>query len=339
MKGLVLTITLLVVVLSLALVISLGIGAVPIPLRGILELLMGAERPSLSPTQQVILLQLRLPRLLTACLVGASLGAAGAGYQGLFRNPLADPFVIGASSGAGLGVTIAIVLGLQLSVLGLGAISLAALLGALASVAVVYSIASVGRQVPTLSLLLAGVALSSVVGAMMSLLMFINDQKLVAIFGWLMGSLSGKSWPVVSTTAVLAGVGMLALWSLSRALDALTFGEETAASLGLSLQGLRLLVVLASSIATAAAVAAAGVIGFVGLISPHIARSLVGARHVRVIPASALIGATLLLVADDLARTVAAPAELPVGVVTALLGGPFFLLVLKTRQQELGAQT
>ena len=339
MKGIVLTATLLVVVLSLALLMSLGIGAVPIPLRGILELMMGMERPSLSPTQQVILLQLRLPRLLTACLVGASLGAAGAGYQGLFRNPLADPFVIGASSGAGLGVTIAIVLGLQLSVLGLGAISLAALLGALTSVAAVYSIASVGRQVPTLSLLLAGVALSSVIGAMMSLVMFMNDQKLVAIFGWLMGSLSGKSWPVVSTTAVLAGVGILALWSLSRALDALTFGEETAASLGLSLRGLRLLVVIASSIATAAAVAAAGVIGFVGLISPHIARSLVGARHVRVIPASALIGATLLLVADDLARTMVAPAELPVGVVTALLGGPFFLLVLKTRQQELGAQS
>ena len=339
MKAVALTITALIVVLLLALAVSLGIGAVPIPYRGILELLIGVDHPALTPTQRVILLQLRLPRLLTACLVGASLGAAGAGYQGLFRNPLADPFVIGASSGAGLGVTIAIILGVQMSVLGLGAISLAALLGALASVAAVYSIASVGRQVPMLSLLLAGVALSSVVGAMMSLLMFMNDQKLVAIFGWMMGSLSGKSWPVVWSTAVLAGVGLMALWSLSRALDALTFGEETAASLGLSLQGLRLLVVIASSIATAAAVAAAGVIGFVGLISPHIARSLVGARHVRVIPASALIGAILLLVADDLARTFVNPSELPVGVVTALLGGPFFLFVLKTRQQELGAQT
>lgn len=339
MNRAVLTIAALVMVLLVTVVVSLGIGAVVIPAGGILELLIGIDHPSLSETERVIVLQLRLPRLLTACLVGASLGAAGAGYQGLFRNPLADPFVIGASSGAGLGVTIAIILGLQLTVLGLGAISLAALLGALSAVAAVYSIASAGRQVPTLSLLLAGVALSSLISAIMSLLMFINDEQLVAIFGWLMGSLSGKSWSVVSTTAVLAGGGIVALWSLSRALDALTFGEETAASLGLSLQGLRLLVVVASSIATAAAVAAAGVIGFVGLIAPHIARSLVGARHVRVIPASALVGAILLLVADDLARTVVAPAELPVGVVTALLGGPFFLFLLKTRQQEFVAQT
>lgn len=333
-----LTIPLLVMALIIAVVVSLGIGAVVIPIHGILELLIGIDRPALSPTERVILLQLRLPRLLTACFVGASLGAAGAGYQGLFRNPLADPFVIGASSGAGLGVTIAVVLGLQLTFFGWGAISLAALSGALAAVAVVYGIASVGRQVPTLSLLLAGVALSSLISAITSLLMFINDEKLVAIFGWLMGSLSGKSWSMVSTTAVLSAVGVAILWSLSRAIDALTFGEETAASLGLSLRRLRLLVVLASSIATAAAVAAAGVIGFVGLISPHIARSLVGARHVRVIPASALVGAILLLIADDIARTVVAPAELPVGVVTALLGGPFFLLILKTRQHEFVAQ-
>lgn len=339
MKRAVLTIAALGIVLVVAIVVSLGIGAVSIPVGGIFDLLIGVDRPSLSKTERIILLQLRLPRLLTACLVGASLGAAGAGYQGLFRNPLADPFVIGASSGAGLGVTIAIILGLQLSVLGLGAISLAALLGALLAVAAVYGIAAAGRQVPTLSLLLAGVALSSLISAIMSLLMFMNDEQLVAIFGWLMGSLSGKSWAVVWTTAVLAGAGLLALWLLSRALDALTFGEETAASLGLSLKGLRLLVVVVSSIATAAAVAAAGVIGFVGLIAPHIARSLVGARHVRVVPASALVGAILLLVADDLARTVVAPAELPVGVVTALLGGPFFLFLLKTRQQELVAQT
>jgi iron complex transport system permease protein len=334
-------ITLVALVLFLlgALAVSLGIGAVPIPVGGILALLFGIDQPALSETEHVILLQMRLPRLLTACLVGASLGAAGAAYQGLFRNPLADPFVIGASSGAGLGVTVAIILGLQMTILGLGAISLAALLGALAAVAAVYGIAAAGPQVPTLSLLLAGVALSSLISAIMSLLMFMNDEKLVAIFGWLMGSLSGKSWSVVSTTAVLAGIGIVALILLSRALDALTFGEETAASLGLSLTGLRLLVVVAASVATAAAVAAAGVIGFVGLIAPHMARSLIGPRHIWVIPASALVGAILLLVADDLARTVVAPAELPVGVVTALLGGPFFLFLLKTRQQEFVAHT
>lgn len=339
MKGAVLTIVALACILVVTAVVSLGVGAVSISSGAIFQWLVGLDASSLSETERTILVELRLPRLLTACLVGASLGAAGAGYQGLFRNPLADPYVIGASSGAGLGVTVAIILGLQLTVLGLGAVSVAALAGALAAVAAVYGIAAAGRQVPTLSLLLAGVALSSLISAIMSLLMFMNDEQLVAIFGWLMGSLSGKNWAVVWTTAWLAGVGLVALWALSRALDALTFGEETAASLGLSLQGLRLLVVVAASIATAAAVAAAGVIGFVGLIAPHIARSLVGARHVRVIPASALVGAILLLIADDLARTVVAPAELPVGVVTALLGGPFFLFLLKTRQQELVAQT
>ncbi len=339
MKRAVITLLALVFFLLAAIAVSLGIGAVPIPVIGILELLLGIDQPPLTQTERVILLQLRLPRLLTACLVGASLGAAGAGYQGLFRNPLADPYVIGASSGAGLGVTIAIILGLQMTMLGLGAISLSALLGALAAVAAVFGIASAGRQVPTLSLLLAGVALSSLISAIMSMLMFMNDEKLVAIFGWLMGSLSGKSWSIVASTAVLGGIGIIALGLLSRALDALTFGEETAASLGLSLAGLRLMVVVAASTATAAAVAAAGVIGFVGLIAPHMARSLVGPRHVWLIPASALVGAILLLVADDLARTVVAPGELPVGVVTALLGGPFFLFLLKTRQQEFVAQT
>ncbi len=323
----------------IAIAVSLGIGAVPIPASGILALLWNTDAPALTQTERVILLQLRLPRLLTACLVGASLGAAGAGYQGLFRNPLADPYVIGASSGAGLGVTVAIILGLQLTVWGLGAVSLAALLGALVAVAAVFGVASVGHQVSTLSLLLAGVALSSLIGALMSMLMFLNDEKLVAIFGWLMGSLSGKSWAVVASTSLLAGVGILALMSLARALDALTFGEETAASLGLSMSGLRLMVVVAASIATAAAVAAAGVIGFVGLIAPHMARVLAGPRHIRLIPASAMVGAILLLIADDVARTVVAPAELPVGVVTALLGGPFFLYLLKTRQREFVAQT
>ncbi|WP_164102479.1 FecCD family ABC transporter permease [Candidatus Laterigemmans baculatus] len=327
------------VVLIVTVVVSLAIGTVAVPVRGIFELLLGMDSPSLSSTEQVILMQLRLPRIFTACVVGGALGVAGAGYQGLFRNPLADPFVIGASSGAGLGVTIAIILGLQWTIWGVGAISLAALLGAITAVAAVFGIATAGRRVPTLSLLLAGVALSSLISAIMSLLMFINDEKLVAIFGWLMGSLSGKSWSVVWTAGGLAGSGIVVLWGLSRALDALTFGEETAASLGLSLKGLRFLVVLAASTATAAAVAAAGVIGFVGLIAPHIARSLVGARHVHVIPASALVGAILLLVADDVARTVVAPAELPVGVVTALLGGPFFLYLLKTRQEEFVAQT
>ena len=325
----------LTVLLVVTAVVSLGVGPVAVsPLRIVGDLLP-ISGSGMTPTEATIVWQLRLPRILLACMVGAGLGTAGAGYQGLFRNPLADPYVVGASSGAALGATLAIVTGVN-GLLGLGAIPLMALAGALLAVAAVYGVATVGSEVPMLSLLLAGVAVSSLVTALMSLLMFMHDDKLIAIVGWLMGSLSGRGWQDFWTTAPLMLVGSLTLWGLSRSLDALTFGEETAASLGLRLARFRGLVVLAASLATAAAVAAAGVIGFVGLIAPHGARLLVGARHAVAIPASALLGALLLVVADDLARTVVAPAELPVGVLTALLGGPFFLYLLKTRRGAWG---
>ena len=278
----------------------------------------------------------RLPRILLACFVGAGLGTAGAGYQGLFRNPLADPFVIGASSGAALGATLAITSGWQGTFLGLSCIPAASLVGALVAVSIVYSIASVGRQIPMISLLLAGVALSSLLSAIVSLLMFLHEEKLMTIFGWLMGSLSGRGWATLASTAPLILIGGCALWMHSRALDALTFGEESASSLGLGIGRLRAAIVVSASLMTAASVAGGGIIGFVGLIAPHAARSLVGARHALVIPMSGLLGALLLLLADDVARTIVAPSELPVGVVTALMGGPFFLYMLKTRQSEMG---
>jgi iron complex transport system permease protein len=317
--------------------VSLGLGAVAIPPSRIFEIIFTAQEIQPAPTDLTIIWELRLPRVLLACCVGAGLGIAGAGYQGLFRNPLADPFVIGASSGAALGAALAIAGGLQFSLFGLETSSLAALAGALVAVGIVYGIAAVGRQVPVLSLLLAGATVSSFFGALVSLVMFLSDEKLASIFAWLMGSLSGRGWPVLGRMAPLILAGCLTLWLLSRSLDSLTFGEETAASLGLRLLRVRGLVVLAASLATASCVAAGGVIGFVGLIAPHVARLMFGARHVLVIPASGLAGMLLLLVADTLARTVAAPAELPVGIVTALLGCPFFLYLLKTRHRDFGS--
>jgi iron complex transport system permease protein len=328
---------LLAFLLLMAAVVSLGVGAVSIPAGRVLEILYEHSVSEPASVDAVILWQLRVPRILLAALIGAGLAMAGAGYQGLFRNPLADPFIIGASSGAALGATIALVTGLQWGQLGAAAIPLMAMVGSLLAVSTVYSIASVGRQVPLLSLLLAGVAVSSFISALVSLLMFLNEEKLATIVGWLMGSLSGDGWPILRATAPLILAGGLVLWLLSRSLDALTFGEETATSLGLRLTRLRAMVVIAASVATAASVAAAGIIGFIGLIAPHLARLLVGARHAYVIPASGLIGGLLLLFADGLARTLAAPAELPVGVVTALLGSPFFLYLLKSRSRELGA--
>jgi len=320
------SLALLAVLLAACVVVSLAIGPVAIPAAQLVDGLTNTES---DPTTRTIVWELRLPRSLLAALVGFGLGVAGAGYQGLFRNPLADPFVIGASSGAALGATLAILGKITLSLLGLSSVTLAALAGALSAVAVVYTIANTGRQAPTLSLLLAGVAVSSFLASVVAFLLFISDQQLISILGWIMGSFSGRGWTEIRSIGPLILFGALMLWWMQRALDSLAFGEEAASSLGLPLARTRGAVVLFASLTTAAGVAAGGIIGFVGLIAPHVARRLVGARHAVVIPASGLLGALLLVAADDVARTAAAPAELPVGIVTALLGSPFFLFVLK----------
>lgn len=327
-------ITVSLVSLSVLACVSLIVGPIPIPLAATVGWVLGWDGMSgiaLSETQQAILWELRLPRILTACLVGGSLGISGVGFQGLFRNPLADPYVIGASSGAALGVTLALVVGFQFSLLGLGGTALAAFLGSILSVVAVFTIGSIGDNRSPLSLLLAGVALSSMINALVSLLMYMHDEKVVVILAWLMGSLTGNDWRGVLTTSIGALIGFAILLSLSRPLDVFLLGDLTSQSLGLDLIRFRVLVVTGSSIATAAAVAAAGIIGFVGLIAPHIARALVGPRHAWLIPMSGCVGAAILLLADGLARTVVAPAELPVGIVTAILGCPFFLFVLKSR--------
>ncbi len=324
--GVVLTFVVLGGLLASGLVGSLGLGSVRVTYDDV----VGAFTESVPrSTAATIVRELRVPRILLAALVGWALGTAGAGFQGLFRNPLADPFVIGASSGAALGATLAIVLKWTGEWAGLSLVPISALGGALLTVSCVYLLASVGRQVPMVSLLLAGVAASSFVGALVSLLMFLRQEELVTIFGWILGSLSGRGWSELRSAAPLVLLGSTLLWLLARPLDALAFGEEAATALGLPLSRIRGLVVLAATLTTAAAVAASGIIGFVGLIAPHFARRLIGARHAYVVPASGLVGSLLLLVADDVARSVAAPVELPVGVVTALIGAPFFLVIVK----------
>ena len=333
MKKAILRLLLLIALLLVVVVVSLTVGAAEIRPLTVFQTLWSEISDE---TTRDIIWRLRAPRIVLALLLGAGLGCAGAGYQGLFRNALADPFVIGASSGAALGATVALVRGWHGYLLGFDLISLAALLGSLLVVATVYAIASTGRETPTLALLLAGIAVSSFVGALVSLVMFLNNEQLSAIFGWLMGSLSGRSWPAVNSALPLLAIGIIGMWLLSRPLDCLSFGDDTASSLGMDLAKLRGAVVLVASIATAAAVAAAGIIGFVGLIAPHLARLIMGtARHALVIPASCLTGGILLLAADTSARTIVAPGELPVGVVTALLGAPFFLYLLRNRRHEL----
>lgn len=323
------------VVLLIALVFSLGVGAVFVPPARVLDALLRPSDPDVKPTDVAIVRHLRLSRVLLAATIGAGLAAAGAAFQGLFRNPLADPFVVGASGGASLGATLAITLGLNWRFAGFGPVPLAAFGGSLSAVFTVYSIAEIGGKAPAIALLLTGSALSTLLSALVSLLMFISDDTLHEVFAWTMGGLSGRSWRHLWSSGVYMLIGLAALWLMARPLDALAHGDETARSLGLPLSRARGAIVAAASLATAAAVAAGGVIGFVGLVAPHVARLLFGTTHHRVIPSSALIGALLLLLADDLARTVIAPVELPVGVVTSLLGGTFFLYLLKSRQQTL----
>lgn len=331
--------TIIILLLLIALVvtgtISLGVGAVYIPPARVLAAFNTQAAGVANPTDIVIVHQLRLPRIVLAATIGAGLAAAGAAFQGLFRNPLADPFVVGASGGASLGATLAIILGLNFQFAGFGTVPLAAFSGALLAVFAVYSIAEMGGNAPAISLLLAGAALSTLLSAVVSLLMLVSDETLHQVFAWTLGGLSGRSWTHLLSSAPYLLLGLLTLFLMARPLDALASGDEIAQSLGLSLRQARGVIVAAASLTTAAAVAAGGVIGFVGLIAPHVARLLFGSQHQRVIPSSMLIGAILLLLADDLARTLLAPVELPVGIVTSILGGTFFLYLLKSRQASL----
>ncbi len=321
--------------LLLVIVLSLGVGAVFVPPERVINALFNPLSPSLDPTDIAIVRDLRLARVLLAAVVGAGLATSGAAFQALFRNPLADPYVIGASGGAALGAVMAITLGLSGSLAGFGPVPLAAFAGSLLAVIVVFTIANVGGKATVIALLLAGAALSTVLSAIVSLLMLIRDRNMHEAFAWLMGGFGGRSWSHLWSSGPYLVIGMAALWLMSRPLDALACGDEIAQTIGLPLPRARAAVVAAASLVTAAAVSSGGVIGFIGLVAPHISRMLFGAAHRRLIPASALTGALLMLVADDLARTMLAPIELPVGIVTALLGGSFFLYLLKTKQREL----
>lgn len=327
--------------LLLALLMGIHFGAVSLSLEQIWQ---GLWNPAEDSYINTILWQIRLPRVILAACVGGGLAVAGAAFQGVFRNPLADPFVIGASSGAALGATLALLL-IAGSITVITAtwqipwLILAAFVGALLVVCGVFMIASLssfGRSAPLLTLILAGMALSSFTGALVSLIMFLNHEMLTTIFSWLLGSFSGRHWNeiVMAGPVILCSGGLL--WLLSRPLDLLSFGDEAAQTLGLSIGKFRMLILIAATFCTAACVAVSGVIGFLGLMAPHMTRILLGPRHGLLIPGSCLLGATLMVIADTLARTVIAPAEIPVGIVTALMGCPFFLFLLLSRGQQSG---
>ncbi|MFA7467556.1 MAG: iron chelate uptake ABC transporter family permease subunit [Desulfotomaculaceae bacterium] len=285
-------------------------------------------------THQVILYQVRLPRVILAALVGAALAAVGTTFQGIFRNPMADPYIIGVSSGAALGAAIAIVTGLSV-MLGMWALPLAAFLGAVLSTWLVYNLARVGGRVPVYTLLLAGVALSAFMSALMSFVMIVNASELQQIIFWMLGSFSGRDWSHVLVAAPVIILGIISLWVFSRDLNAMLFGEETAQHLGIETEKLKKILLVLSAITVAAAVSVSGTIGFVGLIIPHMVRLFTGPDHRILLPVAALTGASFMVITDTFARVALAPTEIPVGIITAFFGGPFFIYLLKRKKSNL----
>lgn len=331
----------LLALLAVVVVIAASVGAVWIPPSEVVSVLAWkvglSDRPvDLARSTEVILIGLRLPRVALAAVVGAALAASGMVFQALFRNPLADPAVIGVSSGAALGAVLVIVT-VGGAALGGAAVPVAAFVGALGVGYLVYRLARVGPTVNVASLLLAGVAVAAVVSAVMSLVMTFSGERLRDIYTWLLGGLVAQGWRSVLTTAPVVAIGVAATARVAHDLNLVALGEERAAQLGVDVQVLKRRSLAAGSLLAAAAVSVGGIIGFVGLMTPHLLRLVVGADHRRLLPAT-LIGGPILLVASDLvARTVLAPQELPVGVVTALVGGPFFLALLRRSRARAGA--
>lgn len=278
-----------------------------------------------------LLFNLRLPRIALALITGAALSTAGVSFQGVFRNPLADPYLLGVSAGAGLGATIAIVWK-PLPSLGIYTLPVLAFIGATLAAFLVYRLATFQGQTGGASLLLSGVAVGSTLTAIMSFLMVATEYDLHTVVVWLMGGFTTATWTKVAVTLPVVGAGFAFMMLMSRRMNLLLMGEERARELGVDSQRTRRNLMIVAALTTAAAVAFSGLIGFVGLMVPHIMRLVVGPDHQRLLPASALFGALLLLVADTVARTVLAPAEIPVGIITAAAGGPFFLYLLRVRR-------
>ncbi len=288
-------------------------------------------------TDATILFQIRLPRVLGGALVGAALATAGVLFQGLLRNPMADPYIIGTSSGAALGATIAMVLPVSIAFLGFGLVSLAAFAGGLGSVFLVYNLARVGGRTPIISMLLAGFVVSALLAAIISFMIAISDRldlNIRSVYSFLMGHISVVGWEQLAVITPLVIVGVILARLYAFRLNAFALGEEGAAYVGVEVERDKVIILAVGSLLTAAAVSIGGLIGFVGLVMPHAVRLILGPDHRLLVPAAALAGAVFVVVADLLARLVLAPAEIPVGVITAIVGAPFFLYLLRRSRRE-----
>lgn len=334
----------LVLLLFLAMGLSLVTGAASAsPARLVLGMLGVETDAAALARDRLVLLDIRLPRLILGALVGAGLAISGALMQGLFRNPLADPGLVGVSSGAGLAAVLVIVLGGSVlapvtAALGLYGLQVSAFLGGLAVTFLLYRIATRAGVTDIATMLLAGIALAAIAGAVMGVMVYLaSDNQLRDLSFWNLGSLAGATWQKVLATLPLVGVAVILGTRMARALNALTLGEAAARHMGVAVERTKQLIIVSVALATGASVAVSGGIGFVGIVVPHLLRLAIGPDHRYLLPGSALLGASFLILADALSRVIVAPAELPIGIVTAAVGGPFFLYILLRRRGGLGA--
>lgn len=327
----------LVVALLASLVVSAMVGAAGLRPSQVLHSLLALLNPAWVDPKTYpewgprLLLDLRLPRLVMALVAGAALSSAGATFQGVFRNPLAEPYLLGISAGAGVGATIAIIWK-PLASFGIYGLPILAFIGALFAAFLVYRLATFSGRTSGGSLLLSGVAVGSTFTAVMSVMMITTEPDMHTVFVWLMGGLTTATWSKVFVSGPVVAVGFGYMLFMSRRMNLLLMGEERATELGIDAGRTRRNLLVVASLTTAAAVAFSGLIGFVGLMVPHMVRLIVGPDHRRLLPATALFGALFLVAADTVARTAFAPAEIPVGIITAFVGGPFFLYLLRTRR-------
>ncbi len=321
-------------------VVAVAVGAAGVPLGTSARILINripllgrTVHKTWDPSLETIIISVRLPRVLLALMVGMALALAGTIFQSLFRNPMADPGIVGTSQGAALGATLAFFFSIDFHWGGLSATPVFAFVGALATVLVLYALSRTGGTVPVTSLLLVGLALSSFLAAIVTTLMVISKDRLTNIFFWLMGGLGTTNWNMVTAVLPFIVVAVCVTLFFTRDLNLMLLGEERAAQLGLSVERFKLTMLITASLLVGAAVSVSGIIGFVGLMTPHIVRLLTGPDHKYLVPGSMLGGALFMVLADTLARTAIAPNELPVGIVTAFFGAPFFIFLLKRKKE------
>jgi len=330
--------------LSAALVVIIALatttGSVKIPLQTTIQILLDRlPFVNIDQTWQsslaTIIVDIRLPRVILAGLVGAALAIAGATYQGLFRNPLADPYLIGVAQGASLGAVTAFLLPATWNLSGFGLIPAFAFVGAILATVIVYLLARVGKTLPVTTLILAGVALSALLSSIVSYLVISSGEQMHSIIFWMMGSFSMSRWSEVGIVLPYIAVGTAVIIIFARLLNVMQLDEEQAQQLGVNVEKYKLILLAAATLITAAGVSFVGTIGFVGIIIPHAVRLIWGADHRYLLPLSVLTGAIFMILTDLISRTILAPEEIPIGVITAICGAPFFLYLLRRRKKAI----